>query len=124
MFWVTDDESSSSGPETESDNEDTGTSETGGSPGSSTKNSENVGGKQGMSKRQDKKVKPSGSDSSDTEMSEESYKKNKKKAEKLPAVAHRHSKVFFENDDGNIFSIYRCLLHSKKVCLNYFLKAF
>ena len=32
-------------------------------------------------------------------------------------TACRHSKVFFENDAGNIFSIYRCLLHSKKVSI-------
>ncbi|KAJ8667303.1 hypothetical protein QAD02_008965 [Eretmocerus hayati] len=32
----------------------------------------------------------------------------------LLSIGARHSKVFFENDEGNIFSIYRCLLHSKK----------
>lgn len=32
----------------------------------------------------------------------------------MSLTASRHSKVFFENDDGDIFSIYRCLLHSKK----------
>jgi len=37
------------------------------------------------------------------------------KEEKLQAIANRHTKVFFENDDGKIFSIYRCLLHHKKV---------
>ncbi|XP_031781136.1 ankyrin repeat and zinc finger domain-containing protein 1 isoform X2 [Nasonia vitripennis] len=32
----------------------------------------------------------------------------------LLTITTRHSKVFFENEEGNIFSIYRCLLHSKK----------
>ncbi|KAH0947857.1 hypothetical protein HN011_005529 [Eciton burchellii] len=36
------------------------------------------------------------------------------KEEKLQAIANRHTKVFFENNDGKIFSIYRCLLHHKK----------
>lgn len=54
------------------------------------------------------------SDSSDTECSDETVKG--KKLESLMVTANRHSKVFFENDDGNIFSIYRCLLHHKKVC--------
>ncbi|XP_076638178.1 tRNA endonuclease ANKZF1 isoform X2 [Colletes latitarsis] len=52
------------------------------------------------------------SDSSDAECCDETIKE--KKLETLLAIASRHSKVFFENDDGNIFSIYRCLLHSKK----------
>jgi hypothetical protein len=30
-------------------------------------------------------------------------------------IAVRHTKVFFENEDGKILSIYRCLLHGKKV---------
>ncbi|GFG28589.1 hypothetical protein Cfor_10717 [Coptotermes formosanus] len=29
-------------------------------------------------------------------------------------IAVRHTKVFFENEDGKILSIYRCLLHGKK----------
>ncbi|XP_043520849.1 ankyrin repeat and zinc finger domain-containing protein 1-like [Frieseomelitta varia] len=52
------------------------------------------------------------SDSSDTEYSDDIIKE--KKVEALLVTASRHSKVFFENDDGNIFSIYRCLLHNKK----------
>ena len=55
------------------------------------------------------------SDSSDTEYCDDIIKE--KKVEALLVTASRHSKVFFENDDGNIFSIYRCLLHNKKVCL-------
>lgn len=54
------------------------------------------------------------SDSSDTECCDDIIKE--KKTEDLLITASRHSKVFFENDDGNIFSIYRCLLHNKKVC--------
>ncbi|XP_033226186.1 ankyrin repeat and zinc finger domain-containing protein 1-like isoform X2 [Belonocnema kinseyi] len=74
-----DDVSSISGSEQESENEDdTGTSETGG------------------------KSTPVHSGASE------------KKQDTLLATACRHPKVFFENDDGNIFSIYRCLLHNKK----------
>lgn len=54
------------------------------------------------------------SDSSDTECNEEMSQK--KKLQALLVIATRHSKVFFENEEGNIFSIYRCLLHHKKVC--------
>ncbi|KAJ9577048.1 hypothetical protein L9F63_006396 [Diploptera punctata] len=35
-------------------------------------------------------------------------------AAKLRLLATRHAKVFFENADGHIFSLYRCLLHGKK----------
>ncbi|XP_051174741.1 ankyrin repeat and zinc finger domain-containing protein 1-like [Leptopilina boulardi] len=74
-----DDVSSISGSEQESENEDdTGTSETGG------------------------KNTPVSSGSCE------------KKENSLLATASRHAKVFFENDEGNIFSIYRCLLHNKK----------
>ncbi|CAL7951192.1 unnamed protein product [Xylocopa violacea] len=52
------------------------------------------------------------SDSSDIECGDDIVKE--KKIETLLVTASRHSKVFFENDDGNIFSIYRCLLHNKK----------
>lgn len=66
-------------------------------------------------KKIDKKIRIIGSsysDSSDTELSEELAEK--KKLDALLLTASRHSKVFFENDDGDIFSIYRCLLHNKK----------
>ncbi|XP_069680967.1 tRNA endonuclease ANKZF1-like [Periplaneta americana] len=34
--------------------------------------------------------------------------------ENLRLMASRHAKVFFENADGKILSLYRCLLHGKK----------
>ncbi|OAD54422.1 Ankyrin repeat and zinc finger domain-containing protein 1 [Eufriesea mexicana] len=66
------------------------------------------------SKKTEKKGKntESVSDSSDTECCDDTIKE--KKVEALVVTASRHSKVFFENDDGNIFSMYRCLLHNKK----------
>lgn len=80
LVLLTDDVSSISGSEQESENEDdTGTSETGG------------------------KNTPVSSGSCE------------KRENSLLATASRHAKVFFENDEGNIFSIYRCLLHNKKV---------
>lgn len=100
------DVSSLSGSEADSENEeDAGTLEVGGSPG----NSSII-----KSKKLEKKGKSAevASDSSDTEGNEETSKGRKMK--ELLAIASRHSKVFFENDDGSIFSIYRCLLHSKK----------
>lgn len=54
------------------------------------------------------------SDSSDNDIDEDTIEK--RKMERRLAAASRHSKVFFENQDGDIFSVYRCLLHSKKVC--------
>ncbi|XP_035725892.1 ankyrin repeat and zinc finger domain-containing protein 1-like isoform X2 [Vespa mandarinia] len=113
------DVSSLSGSEEDSDNEDdTGTSETGGSSSPYTKNSESISKNESSSiaksKKQEKKGKSAElvSDSSDTECNEEISRE--KKLQELLAIANRHSKVFFENDDGNIFSIYRCLLHNKK----------
>jgi hypothetical protein len=38
-----------------------------------------------------------------------------KRCERMRLLAVRHTKVFFENDDGQILSMYRCLLHKKKV---------
>ncbi|XP_011308899.1 ankyrin repeat and zinc finger domain-containing protein 1-like isoform X2 [Fopius arisanus] len=52
--------------------------------------------------------------SSDSETDETSEAAERRKHDALTATASRHSKVFFENSEGNIFSIYRCLLHSKK----------
>nr|XP_050852138.1 ankyrin repeat and zinc finger domain-containing protein 1-like isoform X1 [Vespula vulgaris] len=113
------DVSSLSGSEVDSDNEDdTGTSETGGSSSVYTKNNESISKNENSSivksKKQEKKGKSAElvSDSSDTECNEEISRE--KKNQELLAIANRHSKVFFENDDGNIFSIYRCLLHNKK----------
>lgn len=113
------DVSSLSGSEVDSENEDdTGTSETGGSSSLSTKNNESMSKNENSSIIKNKKHERKGksqevvSDSSDTEYNEEISKK--KKIQELLAIASRHSKVFFENDDGNIFSIYRCLLHNKK----------
>jgi hypothetical protein len=40
---------------------------------------------------------------------------NANRSELMRLMAVRHMKVFFENDDGQILSMYRCLLHSKKV---------
>ncbi|PSN38765.1 hypothetical protein C0J52_08887 [Blattella germanica] len=40
--------------------------------------------------------------------------KDNAKYEELRLLATRHAKVFFENADGQIVSIYRCLLHGKK----------
>ncbi|KAI4504016.1 hypothetical protein M0802_000487 [Mischocyttarus mexicanus] len=109
------DVSSLSGSEVDSENEDdTGTSETGGSS-QYTKNNESISKNENSfivkNKKQERKGKSQEvvSDSSDTEYNEEISKKKN-----LFATACRHSKVFFENDDGNIFSIYRCLLHNKK----------
>ncbi|XP_043272058.1 ankyrin repeat and zinc finger domain-containing protein 1-like [Venturia canescens] len=114
-----DDVSSLSGSEMESENEEeTATSENGSSPSGTTKGTDSdvkTGTPSGKTKKSDKKIlkqSSSISDGSDTEMDEEALKK--KKMEALLAIASRHSKVFFENDDGDIFSIYRCLLHNKK----------
>ena len=106
--------SSLSGSEVESENDDdAGTSETGISSNEQTKNESSsktgLGRSRKMSERRGKAIE---SDISDTEYNEEMSKERK-----LQVVASRHTKVFFENDDGNIFSIYRCLLHHKKVCL-------
>ena len=38
-----------------------------------------------------------------------------KRRERMRLIAIRHVKVFFENEDGKILSMYRCLLHGKKV---------
>jgi hypothetical protein len=38
-----------------------------------------------------------------------------KRRERMRLTALRHTKVFFENEDGRILSVYRCLLHGKKV---------
>lgn len=106
--------SSLSGSEAESENDDdAGTSETGNSSNEQTKNE--LTSKTGLSrtrKTSERRGKAIESDISDTEYNEEMSKERK-----LQVVASRHTKVFFENDDGNIFSIYRCLLHHKKVCL-------
>ncbi|XP_012226347.1 tRNA endonuclease ANKZF1 isoform X2 [Linepithema humile] len=108
------DMSSLSGSEVESENEDdAGTSETGTSSNEQTKNepsskssSTALGKSRKTSERRGRAIE---SDISDTEYNDEMSKERK-----LQAVASRHTKVFFENDDGNIFSIYRCLLHHKK----------
>ncbi|XP_014477833.1 PREDICTED: ankyrin repeat and zinc finger domain-containing protein 1-like [Dinoponera quadriceps] len=113
--------SSLSGSETESENEDeAGTSETGSSLNNDQTKSEfaskndtvPISERSGKTERQGGKGIEFISDSSDTECNEEMFKK--KKLQALLAIASRHSKVFFENEDGNIFSIYRCLLHHKK----------
>ncbi|KYQ48057.1 Ankyrin repeat and zinc finger domain-containing protein 1 [Trachymyrmex zeteki] len=105
------DMSSLSGSEVESENDDdAGTSETGTSSNEQIKNESSsktgLGRSRKMSERRGKVIE---SDISDTEYNEEMSKERK-----LQVVASRHTKVFFENDDGNIFSIYRCLLHHKK----------
>ncbi|XP_029173254.1 ankyrin repeat and zinc finger domain-containing protein 1-like [Nylanderia fulva] len=106
------DMSSLSGSEAESDEDDAGTSETRTSSNETTKN-EPIS-KSGTStgnksrKTSDRRGRIIESDISDTECEELS------KERKLQVVASRHTKVFFENEDGNIFSIYRCLLHHKK----------
>ncbi|KAK2586339.1 hypothetical protein KPH14_010632 [Odynerus spinipes] len=120
------DVSSLSGSEADSDNEDdAGTLEMDGSPGLCTKSNELMCKNGNPSVIRNKKPEKKGksaelmSDSSDTECNEETSKE--KKIQELLTIASRHSKVFFENDDGSIFSIYRCLLHSKKnhlACLN------
>lgn len=107
------DVSSLSGSDAESENEDeTYASEASSSVNGHNENRNNIN----KSKKVEKKGKSaeSVSDSSDTEFCDDTMKE--KKNEALLATACRHSKVFFENGDGNIFSIYRCLLHSKKVC--------
>ncbi|KAK2586340.1 hypothetical protein KPH14_010632 [Odynerus spinipes] len=113
------DVSSLSGSEADSDNEDdAGTLEMDGSPGLCTKSNELMCKNGNPSVIRNKKPEKKGksaelmSDSSDTECNEETSKE--KKIQELLTIASRHSKVFFENDDGSIFSIYRCLLHSKK----------
>ncbi|XP_011152539.1 ankyrin repeat and zinc finger domain-containing protein 1 [Harpegnathos saltator] len=110
--------SSLSGSETESENEDeAGTSETGSSLNDQIKNEPaSKNNSVPINEESDKKERRSKgielvSDSSDTECNE-MFKE--KKLQALLAIASRHSKVFFENEDGNIFSIYRCLLHHKK----------
>lgn len=122
-----DDVSSISGSDSESENDDeTGTSETGSSrtetkTGSNrTASSSILISNDGRSKKDEGKKKAVEfiSDSSDTELDEDALKK--KRAQELVLVASRHSKVFFENDEGNIFSIYRCLLHNKKVFENFY----
>lgn len=37
-----------------------------------------------------------------------------KRQEHMRLMAARHAKIFFENEDGRILSMYRCLLHGKK----------
>ncbi|KAL0131280.1 hypothetical protein PUN28_002681 [Cardiocondyla obscurior] len=105
------DMSSLSGSEVESENEDdAGTSETGTSSNEQTKNEPSSKTGFGRSRKtSERRGKAIESDVSDTEYNEEMSKERK-----LQVVASRHTKVFFENDDGNIFSIYRCLLHHKK----------
>lgn len=39
-----------------------------------------------------------------------------KRHEHLRLMAARHAKIFFENEDGKILTMYRCLLHGKKAC--------
>nr|XP_033328038.1 ankyrin repeat and zinc finger domain-containing protein 1-like [Megalopta genalis] len=105
------DVSSLSGSDIETENEDDiYISEAGSSVNGNCESKNNVG----KTKKVEKKGKgvESISDSSDTECCDDTIKE--KKIEALLATASRHSKVFFENDDGNIFSIYRCLLHHKK----------
>ncbi|KAM0730163.1 tRNA endonuclease ANKZF1 [Formica fusca] len=107
------DMSSLSGSEAESENEDdAGTSETRASSNEQTKNEQaSKSGSAAVNKSKktsERRGKAIESDISDTECEEMS------KERKLQVVASRHTKVFFENDDGNIFSIYRCLLHHKK----------
>lgn len=106
------DMSSLSGSEAESENEDdAGTSETRTSSNEQTKNeSASKSSSNRSRKTSERRGRAIESDISDTECEEMS------KERKLQVVASRHTKVFFENDDGNIFSIYRCLLHHKKVC--------
>lgn len=109
--------SSLSGSEVESENEDeAGTSETSSSFNDQSKSepaNKNgpaaPGERPGKAERRVKGIDLI-SDSSDTECNDEMSKERK-----LLAIASRHSKVFFENEDGKIFSIYRCLLHHKKV---------
>lgn len=108
--------SSLSGSEAESENEDdAGTSETRASSNEATKNeSASKSGTAAVNKSRktsERRGRVIESDISDTECNEEISKERK-----LQVVASRHTKVFFENQDGNIFSIYRCLLHHKKVC--------
>jgi len=38
-----------------------------------------------------------------------------RRRERMRLRALRHTKVFFENEDGKLLSMYRCLLHGKKV---------
>ncbi|XP_078034517.1 tRNA endonuclease ANKZF1 [Augochlora pura] len=105
------DVSSLSGSDIETENEDdTYISEAGSSVNGNCESKNNLC----RSKKVERKGKgvESISDSSDTECCDDTIKE--KKVEALLATASRHSKVFFENDDGNIFSIYRCLLHHKK----------
>ncbi|XP_070166528.1 tRNA endonuclease ANKZF1 [Polyergus mexicanus] len=107
------DMSSLSGSEAESENEDdAGTSETRASSNEQTKNEQASKSSSAAVNKSKKTLERRGkaieSDISDTECEEMS------KERKLQVVASRHTKVFFENDDGNIFSIYRCLLHHKK----------
>ncbi|XP_012257096.2 ankyrin repeat and zinc finger domain-containing protein 1-like isoform X2 [Athalia rosae] len=116
-----DDVSSISGSESESENDDeTGTSETGSSRIESkvvnnklTSNNIPTSANDKIKREEGKKrITESVSDTSDSELDEDAS--SKKRAQELLLVACRHSKVFFENDDGDIFSIYRCLLHNKK----------
>lgn len=103
--------SSLSGSDVDSENEDeTYVSEAGILPSGHCENRNLIN----KNKKIEKKGKnmESISDSSDTECCDDIIKE--KKTEDLLITASRHSKVFFENDDGNIFSIYRCLLHNKK----------
>ena len=59
---------------------------------------------------------------SDSESSDEEDKNDallsKLHEESLDASLHgyRHPRVFFKNTNGELMSIYRCLLHGKKVC--------
>ncbi|KAF7987364.1 hypothetical protein HCN44_003126 [Aphidius gifuensis] len=101
-----DDVSSLSGSESEVENND---NENGQQNETSSNNNNSI-----KLKKNEKKTRiiTDNSDSSDNE--NDDLINEKKKLDALSLTASRHSKVFFENDDGDIFSIYRCLLHSKK----------
>lgn len=108
-----DDMSSISGSELESESEENVTLETGDILNGNLNNGDASKSNNKSNKRIEKKENQIISESSDDESSEDATKK--KRIDALVALASRHSKVFFENDEGHIFSIYRCLLHSKKV---------
>lgn len=106
-----DDVSSISGSESESDEEE---SEPKDSPNRNGKNGDSKNGTKNAKETKKGKIFEIGSSDEDCNdgLTEE------KKTDALIATANRHTKVFFENEDGHIFSLYRCLLHNKKVITN------
>ncbi|XP_063236288.1 tRNA endonuclease ANKZF1-like isoform X2 [Bacillus rossius redtenbacheri] len=101
FLQLADDVSSISGSESETESED-GTADSSGGMGQSA-----LAGRQ--PRKKSKRIHLSSS--SDEEGEKIGLNATERQTYRHPS---RHPKVFFENEDGKIFSLYRCLLHGKK----------